>query len=328
MHGNSDAALRPDWTALQARLRGVLAFPITPFDADDRLDLDAVRSNAALLAESDLAAIVAPSGTGEFFALTPQEIVDIVRVTVEAVAGRKPVIAATGFGPRLGADLARAAQDAGAAGIMAMPPYYGKPDPDGLVAYYAAIGRATDLGLIPYARDAAAFTPALVDRLVAEVPSVVAFKDGRGDVRLFQQIREHVTERRGADRLVWLAGAGDDLVGPYFAAGAEGFTSSLACFWPAAAAELFRLARAGDHAGLADYHARVVRPIYALRQRRPGFEVSVMKEAMGLLGYPAGPSRPPLANLDDREREELRGVLRSLDVPTAVAPSREAVPAT
>jgi 5-dehydro-4-deoxyglucarate dehydratase len=127
-----------------------------------------------------------------------------------------------------------------------------------------------------------------------------------------------VSERLGAERLVWLAGTGDDLVGPYFAAGAEGFTSSLACFWPEASTELFRLASAGDYTGLSAYHQRVVRPFYALRQCRPGFEVSVMKAAMEILGHKAGPARSPLANPGEEDRSELARLLEDLEVPTAV----------
>ena len=306
------------WTQEQIRtsLRGALAFPITPFAEDGSVDLDAVRDNTAFLATSEISAIVAPSGTGEFFALTPEEAIAIVRATVEA-AGEKPVIAATGFGPRLGAHLAKESEAAGAAAIMIVPPYYGKPDPQALITYYADIAAATSLGVIPYARDAALFTPKMAEQLATGVPQVIAFKDGRGDVRLFQQIREYVIDKLGEDRLVWLAGTGDDLVGPYFAAGAEGFTSSLACFWPEASAELFRLASTGDFAGLADYHKRVVRPIYALRQRRPGYEVSVMKAAMEILGHKAGPVRSPLANVTAADRAELAQLLADLEVPTA-----------
>ncbi len=300
---------------LRASLRGALAFPITPYAADGSVDLDAVRENAAILAESAVSAIVAPSGTGEFFALTPGEANEIVAATVE-VAGAKPVIAAAGVGPRLGAELAQAAERAGAAAVMIVSPYYGKPDPDALIAYYADIAAATSLPVIPYARDAALFTPKMAERLINEVPQVIAFKDGRGDVRLFQQILEHVNQHCGDDRVIWLAGTGDDLVAPYFAAGAEGFTSSLACFWPEASGELYRLASAGDYARLATYHQRVVSPIYALRQRRPGYEVSVMKAAMEILGYRAGPARPPLANITAVEREELATLLATLGVPT------------
>lgn len=298
-------------------LRGVLAFPITPFTRDDALDLDGVRRNAGWLARSGVHALVSPSGTGELFALTPDECTAIVEATVEATAGRVPVIAGVGFGPRVGALLAKRAEAAGADGILILPPYYAHPDPDALIRYYREIAEATALAVAVYARDGVTFTPALLERLAREVPNFIAFKDGRGDVRLFQRLREHVSERLGPERVVWIAGAGDDMVGSYFAAGAEGFTSSLACFWPEASLELLRLARGGDYAELARFHERAVRPIYELRQRRRGYEVSVMKSAMELLGHPAGRTRPPLGEITPDERTELRLILQRFEVPNA-----------
>jgi 5-dehydro-4-deoxyglucarate dehydratase len=305
--------------ALGPRLRGVLAFPITPYAADGSVDLDAVRTNAAWLARSGVHALVAPSGTGELFSLTPDESAAIVEVTVEAAGGRVPVIAGTGMGPRVAAEGARRAERAGADGVLVLPPYYAHPDPEGLVAYYRSVADATGLPVAIYARDSASLTPPLLERLAREIPTLVALKDGRGDVRLFQRLREHVGERLGRERLVWICGAGDDMVGPYFAVGAEGYTSSLACFWPEASLELLRLARGGDTGELARYHARVVRPFYEMRQRRHGYEVAVMKAAMELLGHPAGPVRPPLADLTPADRAELAAILADLRVPTADA---------
>jgi 5-dehydro-4-deoxyglucarate dehydratase len=304
---------------LKDRLRGVLAFPVTPYDETGQVNLTAVRSNADWLAAYPFAAVVAPSGTGELFSLTPDECASVTAATVEAIAGRIAVIAGVGFGPTVAARLARDAELAGADAVLVMPPYYATPDGGGLIAYYAAVAEATTLPIIPYARDAASFTTTLVVEMAEQVPSFVAYKDGRGDVRLFQRLREAVIERLGADRLVWLAGVGDDLVGPYFAAGAEGFTSSLACFWPEASLELWRLAHAGDIGALRRYHNAVVRPIYGLRARRAGFEVAVMKAAMEIIGLPAGPVRPPLANLSATDRSDLESVLAGLQVPRSGA---------
>lgn len=300
---------------IRAALRSALAFPITPFDAAGKVDLDAVRLNASFVASSRCGAIVAPSGTGEIFALTPDEAKQIVQATVE-VAGDTPVIAAAAFGPILGAQMAADAEAAGASAIMVVAPYYAKPSADGLVEYYKQIASATSLPILPYARDSALFNPAILEKLCNEIPQVIAFKDGRADVRLFTQLRDSVIHSLGADRLVWLGGSGDDLVGPYFAAGAVGYTSSIACFWPEASMEIYDLAAAGDFAGLAAYHDRVVRPIYQMRQLKPGYEVSVMKAAMEILGYVAGPSRAPLANLTGDERTQLAGILEELEVPT------------
>ena len=306
--------------ALQRRLAGAIAFPITPFHSDGSLDLPGVTANAEWLADSKrVVAIVAPSGTGEFFALSPDEAASVTRATVEAVQHRIPVIASVGINATIGAELARQAEHHGADGILIMPPYYAQPDPSGLKNYYQQIASATRLGVMPYARDAAHFTPEMLAELTKSTPNLVAFKDGRGDIRHFQRLREHVNAHFGPDRLAWLCGVGDDMVSAYFAAGAEGFTSSLACFWPEASGELFRLASLHAFRQLASFQERVVRPIYELRQRGRGFEVSVMKTAMELLGYPAGPVRPPLGTLSDRDRSDLEDILRRLDVPTAAA---------
>lgn len=300
---------------LRTALHSALAFPITPFDANGDVDLDAVATNASFLPAAGIGAIVAPSGTGEIFALTTEEAREIVAATV-SVAGDTAVIAPAGFGPRVGAQMAREAEEAGAQAIMVVSPYYAKPSADGLVEYYKQIASGTSLPILPYARDSALFTPAILNRLCEELPQIIAFKDGRADVRLFTQLRESVIDAQGKDRLVWIGGSGDDLVGPYFAAGAVGYTSSLACFWPEASVEIYRLASSGNYTGLADYHQRVVSPIYHMRQLKPGYEVSVMKAAMEILGYVAGPSRAPLQNLDAAEMDRLAEILRVLDVPT------------
>jgi len=306
-----------DMDELKKRLRGALAFPITPFDADDKLDLAGMKQNVDWLAGSGVCAVVAPSGTGEFFALSADEVRLVTQATVDAVAGRVPVIAGVGVGPRVAADMAAQAEEVGASAVMVLPPYYAQPDSAGLLAYYERVCSATTLGVIPYARDAALFDPAMVVEMASRCPNMVGFKDGRGDVRLFQRIRETVVDTLGADRLVWLAGVGDDLVAPYFAAGAEGFTSSLACFWPEISLQLYHLASQADWVSLRSLHLRAVRPFYELRAKRRGYEISVMKAALELLGHRAGLARPPIPNLTDPDRQELRSILQELNVPTA-----------
>src|SRR5215468_3744577 len=159
---------------LRRGLAGAIAFPITPFRADGSVDLKGVRANAEWLPVGDhIAAIVAPSGTGEFFGLSPDECAAVTRATVEAVNHRVPVIAGVGINASIGADLARRAEAAGADGILIMPPYYALPDAHGLVAYCQEIAEATRLGVMPYARDAAAFTPEILDELTRSVPNLV-----------------------------------------------------------------------------------------------------------------------------------------------------------
>src|SRR5204862_7675035 len=132
-------------------------------------------------------ALVAAGGMGELYSLTPGEVQEVVRVTVQAVAGRMPVVAGAGYNAALGAQIARRAEKAGADCILAFPPYYLNAPLEGLIEYYRAIGSASGLSLMVYSRDWAAFTPEMVARLADRVPTLEFWKDGQGDARKYQR---------------------------------------------------------------------------------------------------------------------------------------------
>jgi len=288
---------------LRPRLRGVLAFPVTPFNDDLSLNPDAFQSHVDYLVRSGLHAIVAAGGTGELYSMTPAEIIQVYRLAVEAAAGRVPVIAGVGYNLAIARELAREAEKAGADAILMLPHYYGRAEDDGLYRYYAGIAESVGIGVFPYARDAAVFSLQLVERL-AEIPNVVAFKDGQADLRVWARLRDRV-----GDRLIWLAGVGDDMVNSYFAAGAEGFTSSAANFMPNVVLSLFSAAQAGNFAEVNALLSRWIQPVFNVRARRRGYEVTTTKEAMNLLGRFGGRVRPPLAELTDHDRQDLRAAL-------------------
>jgi 5-dehydro-4-deoxyglucarate dehydratase len=285
-------------------LNGVIAFPVTPFNSDLSLDLPGLRRNLRSLLQHPIAAVVAAGGTGEMYSLTPAEHLGVVRATVEEVAGAMPVIAGVGFNRALAVEMAVAAARHGADAILALPPYYPNADEDGLAGYYAAVGESTALALLVYSRDWVNPTPAWVDRLAARVPTLVAWKDGQGDIRRYQQIIHRV-----GDRLHWIGGAGDDCVPGYYSIGLRAYTSSIATVAPRLSLRLHETASAGEAAALKKLMDDYVIPLYALRARRKGYEVTVMKEMMNLVGLAAGPVRPPLPSLRPEEITELRGMV-------------------
>ncbi len=289
--------------ALRARLRGVIAFPVTPFAADLSLDAGALRTNLRRLMEHPVSAIVAAGGTGELYSLDPAEHLEVVRAAVDAAAGRVPVIAGTGFNRALAVQLAKQAAVAGAAGILAFPPYYPNAEPDGLYDYYRAIGEATPLGMLIYSRDWFNPGPAVVERL-SGIPTLVAWKDGQGDIRRLQALMSAV-----GDRLAWVGGAGDDLVPAYYAIGLRAFTSSISNVAPRLALELHEKAAGGNAAALNRIVEELIVPLYALRARRRGYEVTVMKELMNLLGLGGGLVRPPLPSLLPDDLAALRSLV-------------------
>lgn len=288
---------------LRTKLLGVIAFPITPFKDDLSLDLPGLHENLKKLLEYPISAIVAAGGTGELYSLTPAEYLRVIELTTLAVEDRVPVIAGAGFGQRLAIEMVQAAEKAGAGGILVFPPYYSQADDEGLFEYYRSIGAATRLGLIVYSRDWARFSPQMVERLTA-IPNLVAWKDGQGDIRHLQSLMHHVGER-----LVWVGGAGDDLVGAYYSAGIRAFSSSIATVAPSLSLKLHELAAAGDNEALAELLETCIIPLYTLRSRRKGYEVATMKALMDMVGLNGGPVRPPLVNVTPEELDELRTIL-------------------
>jgi 5-dehydro-4-deoxyglucarate dehydratase len=291
-------------TELRSRLSGVIAFPITPFKHDLTLDLPGLHENLTKLIEHPISAIVAAGGTGEMYSLTPSEYGRVVELTVHAIEGRVPVIAGVGFGQRVGIEMAQAAEKAGADGVLVFPPYYPQADDHGLVDYYRSIATSTELGMLIYSRDWATFSPAMVERLAVIIPTLVAWKDGQGDIRRLQAIMNRV-----GDRLLWIGGAGDDMVAAYYSTGIRTFTSSIATVAPRLSLRLHELGESGEGEALAELLDRCVIPLYAIRARRKGYEVSTMKAMMDMIGLNGGPVRPPLVNVSAEEEDELRAIL-------------------
>jgi 5-dehydro-4-deoxyglucarate dehydratase len=289
---------------LRSRLSGVIAFPITPFNDDLSLNLSGLHENLTKLTEHPISAVVAAGGTGELYSLTPSEYARVVELTVLACEGRVPVIAGVGFGTRLGVEMAQAAEKAGADGLLAFPPYYLNADDAGLFEYYRSIGSATQLGMFIYSRDWANFSPAAVERLAAAIPSLIAWKDGQGDIRRLQTIMNRV-----GDRLHWIGGAGDDMVAAYYSTGIRTFTSSIATVAPLLSLKLHELGASEDIEALGHLLERCVIPLYEIRSRRKGYEVSTMKALMDMVGMSGGPVRPPLVNVMPEEEDELRMIL-------------------
>jgi 5-dehydro-4-deoxyglucarate dehydratase len=303
--------MRPD--ILRSKLQGAIAFPVTPFREDMSLDLDGLRKNLRVILAHPMAAIVAAGGTGELYSLTPAEHVDVVRTVVDETAGRVPVIAGAGYNTAIGAQLASQAAEAGASGVLAFPPYYPGAEDDGLFDYYRAIADATPLGMLIYSRDWFHPGVGLVERL-AGLPTLVAWKDGQGDIRRLQILKSAV-----GDRLCWIGGAGDDLVPAYYSLGIRAFTSSIANVSPSMAVALHNAASTNDTRTLQQLMDRYVVPLYALRGKRRGYEVTVMKEIMTVLGLTGGAVRPPLARLRQEDMSEVRRLAAAFSA-TAVEP--------
>jgi 5-dehydro-4-deoxyglucarate dehydratase len=285
---------------------GLLAFPVTHFDASGAFDEAAYRANIRTNLEHEPAALFAPGGTGEFFSLTLAESERVVRAAVAEAAGRVPIIAGAGYGTAMAIEFARAAERAGADGILLLPQYLLNVEQEGLRRHVEAVCKAIGIAVMVYNRDNSIFAPETLEKLVAACPNLIGFKDGHGDVEQLMRVRQRL-----GDRLVYVGGmpTAEVFAIPYLAAGFTTYSSAVFNFIPKMAQRFYKAVRSGDTRTTEPLLKNFFEPYLALRNRKRGYAVSIVKAGMRIAGRPAGPVRPPLTDLTDSETEELRKII-------------------
>ncbi|MFF4601132.1 4-hydroxy-tetrahydrodipicolinate synthase [Streptomyces sp. NPDC001339] len=276
----------------------VLTAMVTPFTADGALDLDGAQRLATQLVDAGNDGLVLNGTTGESPTTTDAEKAQLVRAVVDAVGDRAFILAgASTNDTRHSLELARAAQDAGAHGLLAVTPYYSKPPQEGLFRHFTAIADATDLPVMLYDIPGRSGVPINTETLVrlAEHPRIVANKDAKGDLGR----ASWAIARSG---LAWYSG--DDMLNlPLLSVGAVGFVSVVG---HVVAPELRALLDAhlnGDVTKATEIHQKLL-PVFTGMFRTQG--VITTKAALALQGRPAGPLRLPLVELSAEETEQLK----------------------
>jgi len=285
---------------------GLLSFPVTHFDNHLEFTEQPYRQHIAWLLEHRPAALFAAGGTGEFFSLTLHDFSQVIGAAVSEVGGKVPVIAGCGYGTRTAIQFARAAEQAGADGILLLPPYLVNAEAAGLVAHAKAICNSTRLGVIFYNRDNAVLDESALEQLCQSCPNLVGFKDGVGDIELMTRIRARLGER-----LVYIGGlpTAETFALPYLEIGVTTYSSAIFNFLPQFALDFYSAVRKRDHATVFAKLREFVLPYIAIRRRRKGYAVSIVKAGMKAVGRDAGLVRPPLTELDSAELEELRRLI-------------------
>ncbi|WP_418153020.1 5-dehydro-4-deoxyglucarate dehydratase [Actinoalloteichus caeruleus] len=281
---------------------GLLSFPVTHARPDLSFDEDAYRDHVSRQGEYETSGVFAAGGTGEFFALTPEEVGRVVRAAVASAPDGKPVVAPAGYGTAQAVAMARDAEAAGAHGVFLLPPYLTEVSQEGLVAHVRAVCAATDLGVVVYHRANAAFGFDAVQQLAADCPNFVGFKDGVGDIDLMTRIHARL-----GDRLLSVGGlpTAETYALPYLEMGVTTYSSAIFNFLPEFALDFYRAVRARRAEEVYRRLADFVLPYLDIRNRRAGYAVSIVKAGLSVVGHPAGPVRPPLTDLTDAERDEL-----------------------
>lgn len=286
-------------------LTGVLFFPVTPFSADGSINEAELVHHVSTGVEAAAGAVFIACGTGEFHALSIDEYGTAVRLGVTATDGRVPVIA--GVGGPIGHALAaiRLAEDAGADGLLILPPYLVAGPQEGIARYVEQIAAATTLPVIAYHRGAARFTLSTVQRLLG-IPNLAGIKDGAGDVALMQQF---VNAARAAGRhdIEFFNGllTAEASQAAYRAIGVPLYSSAVFAMAPDIAGAFYAAYIREDADAQRVLLDGFYTPLVQLRDEVPGFAVSLIKAGLAVSGRPVGSVRAPLVDPNPRQRERL-----------------------
>jgi 4-hydroxy-tetrahydrodipicolinate synthase len=278
---------------------GVLPALITPFTGDgDAIDAQALAAIVDRLVGAGVGGLVPGGSTGEFTTLTNAERRRLVEVTVEAAGGRVPVVAGTGaLSTRDTVELSVHAEQAGAAAVMIVPPFYDAPSWPELLAHYTAVADAIDVPIMYYNLPSASGVKLTAAQL-RELP-VACLKDTGGDAVAATELIQSggPTLLNGWDTLTFAA----------LAAGVRAVVWGVASIVPEQCVELHRLL-------IDDIDLPAARELWArlwpLCQFLEGQSYpAAVKTACSLVGDTTGPVRPPLLPLDHTATSELSALV-------------------
>lgn len=290
---------------------GLLSFPVTAFDQNLEFDENLYREHVSWQSSFDVAGLFAAGGTGEGFSLTAEENKKVVQAAVESSRPEVPVLGSAGGSTKQAIELARGAQEAGAEGILLLPPYLTENDQQGLLEHASAIIDAVDIAVIVYNRANGIYSAETVAQLSDRHENFIGFKDAIGDI-------EHLAKvyARNGDRLFYLGGlpTAETYALPLLQMGMSTYSSAMYNFVPEFALEFYADVRKQDRVAVNEKLNRFVLPYLEIRDRGKGFGVSIVKAGLQAIGRNAGPVRPPLHNLSEQDLADLTALIQQAGI--------------
>lgn len=287
-------------------LQGISGVPVTAYDAGGEVETGVTAEVYARVAKAGIHNIVAAGNTGEFYALTPAEILKVYEAAIKGVGGKAPVTAAIGRSQREALSMARQAKEMGASAVMSHQPVDPFAAPQSQIDYFIGLAEGSELPLVAYVR-ADGFS---VDDMVrlASHPNVAGIKFATTDIMLLSRAIA-ASDPNGA---LYVCGLAESWAPAFAAVGARGFTSGLVNVAPQFSLQVHDALTAGNFPAARKIIEKI-ELFERLRTRyRNGANVTVVKEAMEILGMKVGPVRAPgLARLDKEDRATLEGLLAS-----------------
>ena len=288
---------------------GLLSFPVTDFDQQGNFNPKGYAERLEWLAPYGASALFAAGGTGEFFSIDGHEYPEIIKTAVQTCKVKVPIIAGAGGSTRFAIECAQEAERQGAHGILLLPHYLMEAGQEGLIAHVEQVCKSVKFGVIVYNRNVTKLTPESLAILADRCPNLIGFKDGVGNIEIMSSIYMKM-----GDRFSYLGGlpTAEVYAAAYKALGTPVYSSAVFNFIPKTAMDFYHAVKSDDLKTQHHLLREFFMPYLKIRNRDPGYAVSIIKAGAKIVGHDAGPVRAPLTDLKPAEYEELAALIKKV----------------
>ena len=290
-------------------LKGIITPVVTVFDEEENIGESGFRSIITYLMDHGVYGIFVCGGQGEGYSLTSDEKLRLFDISLETVNGRIPVLMGTGaLTTRAVIEMTRAAKRAGADAATILTPYYISPNQDELYGHYCDIMDSVDIPILIYNnpwRTHLNILPETVARLCNYSPNMIGIKDSSGDLSLTLKYKrlcpDWFSVFIGRDQLIYAA----------LCTGLDGAVAATSNAAVDIAVGIYNEFVSGNLESAREYQERLT-PLREFFSQ--GTFPVIVKEAMTLQGFPAGPCRKPVGPVSEEKRENLKVILKNMEL--------------
>ena len=291
----------------KVEIKGIIPPIITPMKADESIHYDSLRKQVNRQVENGVHGLFCFGTNGEGYILSTEEKKKVLEVVVEETNGRIPVYAGTGcISTKETVELSKAAVDIGADVLSIITPSFAIASQNELMEHYGTVAKSVDAPIVLYnipARTGNTLQPATVGKLAREYDNICGAKDSSGN---FDNILQYIEHTRDVEGFGVLSGNDSLILWTLYAGGAGGIAGCANVF-PHTMASIYDSFIAGDLEKAREYQDSI-RPFRnCFKYGNPN---TIVKIAVGLLGYDVGICRAPFNKLPQEGMQELEQVLK------------------
>ncbi|MBQ4522799.1 MAG: 4-hydroxy-tetrahydrodipicolinate synthase [Lachnospiraceae bacterium] len=282
---------------------------VTPFKEDLSVDYEQLRKLIDFQIENGTDAIIICGTTGEASTLSHEEHLECIKVCIEHVNKRVPVIAGTGSNStETAVYLSKEAAKYGADGLLVVTPYYNKATQKGLITHFTEVAKAADLPMVLYnvpGRTGCNILPETAVTLAKNVDQIVAIKEASGNISQVAKLAAL------ADGCIDIYSGNDDQIVPILSLGGKGVISVLANVLPRETHDIVAKYLAGDTEESLKLQLKYIKLVDALFCEVNPIPV---KKAVNLMGMNAGGLRMPLTEMEPQNVAKLAEEMKKLGI--------------